>query len=204
MSAQSRPLKPRTAIARASSLGASFLAAFALAACSADPEPASTASASDSAASSEASAAPTSLEANDAFCELAIQTVPLADEITAQTAGMQELISTALATGDITAVNTWGSELATLDEQMLEFYAEGRQYLEGEAIEAQWTTMESFIRDYSLVLAQRAATSSDTQSFVAAMAEISTADGVAQLLVDGPAAASEIRVYIDDRCGETA
>ncbi len=60
------------------------------------------------------------------------------------------------------------------------------------------------MRGYSLALAQRAATSNDTQCFVAAMTEISAADGVAQLLIDGPAAAAEIRVYIDDRCGYTA
>ena len=131
---------------------------------------------------------------------IAADSIEFSDQIVDKTAGMADLLSTALASGDVTTINTWGNELADLDAQVLDLYAAGGEYVEGEPVEESWTTMESFIRNYSLELARLAATTPDTASFTSAMAELTTREGVSGLLTQSPAAAEEIRLYVKDRC----
>lgn len=172
-----------------------------LAACTGDADdPASAAPTVDATSSAPATDAPVIDDTGDPFCDLAIETAPVGEEIASKTAGMSALLTEALTTGDVATINAWGADLAALDERMLGFYADGRQYIAGEPIEASWDDMESFVRDYSLAVATEAANATDTATFAARMGETATDARNQELMTAGPAAATAIRTYIDDRC----
>jgi len=137
----------------------------------------------------------------DEFCDLAVASVPVAEQIDAQTADMSTTIVEALAAGDMETINAWGSELAALDEQMLQFYADGRPFIEGDSVEGAWNLMEQFVRDYSLAVAEEAAAATDATDFTARMGEIVTDPGIQAAVNFSPAASGAIREYIVTRCG---
>jgi hypothetical protein len=148
----------------------------------------------------QATAAP-DIAGGDEFCDLAVASVPVGEAIEAKTADMSTTIVEAIGTGDMATINAWGAELAELDEQMLQFYADGRPYIEGDSVEGAWDLMEKFVREYSLAVAQEAATASDPNDFTARLGEIVQNPEVQAAVNFGPAAAENIRQYIVTRCG---
>ena len=114
-----------------------------LVACSGGGSPASTTPGSPATAAPATSdaAAPGSTDApivagDDEFCALAVEAQGVADEVTVLTADMNTTIVEALGTGDIATINTWGSELAALSQEMVDFYGNGRPYIEGQEVVA--------------------------------------------------------------------
>lgn len=138
---------------------------------------------------------------DDPFCVLAAGAHETAQEITAQTEGMNGIIGDALTSGDISTVNTWGAELAALDEQMLTFLEEGRPFVETDDIVGAWDTYTTFVQDYSLAVAQEAAVASDTASFTVTLGSIVSDPGLQSAVYFGPAAAGAVGTYITGRCG---
>jgi hypothetical protein len=172
-----------------------------LAACSGGGEPIPTAEAVvPTHVEPDATATP-DIAGGDEFCDLAVASVPVGEAIEAKTADMSTTIVEALGAGDMATINAWGSELSALDEDMLQFYAEGRPYIEGDSVEGAWNLMEQFVRDYSLAVAQEAATASDPNDFTARLGEIVQNPEVQAAVNFGPAAAASIRQYIVTRCG---
>jgi hypothetical protein len=149
---------------------------------------------------SEATKAP-DIASGDEFCDLAVASVPVGEAIETKTADMSTTVVEALGAGDMATINTWGTELAELDEQMLQFYADGRPYIEGDSVEGAWNLMEQFVREYSLAVAQEAAVATDPTDFTARLGEIVQNPEVQAAVNFGPAAATNIREYIVTRCG---
>lgn len=179
-----------------------------LVACSGGGSPASTTPGSPATAAPATSdaAAPGSTDApivagDDEFCALAVEAQGVADEVTVLTADMNTTIVEALGTGDIATINTWGSELAALSQEMVDFYSNGRPYIEGQEVEGAWNLMEQFTRDYSLAVANEAATATDTADFTAKMGAIVSDPGIQAAVNFGPAAAQSVGAYITTRCG---
>lgn len=173
-----------------------------LAACSGSPETPPTASA---VAPTHVAPDPTTapgVDGDDEFCVLAADAASLSEEIEAKTAGMSTTVVEAIASGDVATINSWGTELSALDEQMLQFYADGRPFIEGDSIEGAWNLMEQFVRDYSLAVAQEAATATDTEAFTVRLGEIVQEPGVQAAVNFSPAASAQINQYIVTRCGE--
>lgn len=137
----------------------------------------------------------------DEFCDLAVDARGVAEQVEELTAGMTTTIGNAIASGDISVVNAWGAELSALDEQMLQFYADGRPYIEGEEVEGAWNLMEQFTRDYSLAVASEAAVATDTADFTTKMGAIVSDPGIQAAVNFGPAAAESVGTYIEERCG---
>ena len=172
-----------------------------LAACSSDGGPSPTDEAlAPTPDATESAGAPT-IAGGDEFCDLAVASVPVGTAIEAQTADMSTRIVEALGAGDMATINAWGSELAGLDEQMLQFYADARPYIEGDSVEGAWNLMEQFTRDYSLAVAQEAANATDPTSFTARLGEIVQDPEIQAAVNFSPAAASTIHDYIVTRCG---
>jgi hypothetical protein len=175
-----------------------------LAACSGGGEPVPTAEAIATTEIDPGVSAAPDIEGGDPFCDLAVDAVETSLQIDEQTAGMNTIILAAIQSGDISAVNAWGAELSALDEEMLQFYADGRPYVEGESVEGAWTLMEQFVRDYSLAVATEAAAATDTTDFTARMAAIVSDPEIQAAVNFGPQAAATVREYIDGRCGAIA
>lgn len=194
------------AMKRISVTAAAILALPLLAACAPSDPPADGTSPAVTAAAS-ATAEPTSEAqpaidpSDDPFCALAADSKETADQITAQTEGMKELINNAISTGDVTAVNAWGAELAVLDEEMIVFLTEGRSYVEGDTVIGAWDTYTQFVQDYSLAVAQEAAVATDTGAFTTSMATIVSNPEIQSAVYFGPAAAGAVGDYITARCG---
>ena len=200
----SRAFGPHHGAMKRTSVAAVLLALPLLAACAPSDPPVASAT---PAAPASATPAPT-VEArpaidpsNDPFCALAAEAKDTADQITAQTEGMTELINNAISTGDVTAVNTWGADLAVLDEEMLVFLTEGRTYVEGDTVIGAWDTYTQFVQDYSLPVAQQAAVATDTGAFTTSMATIVSDPDIQSAVYFGPAAAGAVGDYITARCG---
>lgn len=192
------------AIRRAAATAALLFTLPLVAACSGGGDEDPTTAASDAGTAAPTTLATSTLEASDAYCELAIAAQPVGEDIANRTGQMSEIIGTALATGDIGPINQWGNDLATPVSQMLDFYTQAQQYVEGDPIAPQFTLMESFERDYSLELARLAATAVDTSSFTGAVGELATRDAILTLINQAPDAASQIKAYTDERCGATS
>lgn len=140
----------------------------------------------------------------DEFCDLAVEAEGVAQEVADLTESMTTTIATAIGSGDVGTINAWGSQLAGLSQQMLDFYANGRPYIEGEDIEGAWDLMEQFTRDYALAVANEAATTTDTVDFTARMGAIVTSPELQAAVNFSPAAAERIGDYVEARCGTTS
>lgn len=173
-----------------------------LAACSPSDPPADDATPAPTNVAAPTSEATPGIDANDdPFCVLAVDAKGTADEINAETDGMSELITAALATGDISEVNTWGANLVALDQDMLQFFADGRPYVEDDAVIGAWDTYTQFVEDYSLAVATEAADATTTDDFVMSMATIVSNPDIQAAVNFGPAAAGAVGEYITARCG---
>jgi hypothetical protein len=173
-----------------------------LAACSPSDTPADPATpAPTNAAAPTSQAAPDIDPGNDPFCALAVNAKGTADEINAQTEGMSDLITDAITTNNITNVNQWGTELVALDEEMLQFFADGRPYVEDDDVIGAWDTYTQFVEDYSLAVATEASNATSVDDFVLSMSTIVSNPDIQAAVNFGPAAAGAVGEYITTRCG---
>jgi hypothetical protein len=149
-----------------------------------------------------ATAAPTiDIEGGDAFCDLAVAQIPIAEDIDAKSAEIQTLVPQLVTGGGLDELHQWGDDMADLTTTVVAFYDEATPMVDDPAAQQSFVDMRAFVNDYSLGLAriaQEAATSAD---FVTQMAEFTQEPGVQEAMTRGPEAAQEVRAYIDERCG---
>ena len=156
---------------------------------------------SNTAASASSFATPTAGANGDPFCDLAVaaQVDALATEAT--TAQFETLLPGIVdGSAPIGSLNAWGTELAALTQSSLDFYVEAGPYVAGTEAEGPFTAMTAFLRDYSIPLANLAATATDSAAFVEGLSALVSAPGAQQTIYLGPEAAAVIAPYISERC----
>jgi hypothetical protein len=149
-----------------------------------------------------ATAAPTiDIEGGDAFCDLAVAQIPIAEDIEAKSADIQTLVPQLVTGGGLDELHQWGDDMAGLTTTVVAFYDEATPMVDDPAAQQSFVDMRAFVNDYSLGLARIAQAAATSADFVTQMAEFTQEPGVQEAMTRGPGAAQEVRAYIDERCG---
>jgi hypothetical protein len=142
---------------------------------------------------------------DDALCAAAGANLEEAAELEAKTQELTDLMQDPafLTDTDPTVLNEWGEDLLALTAGTKEFYELGVDETEGEDVNADFVMLDTFAQSYSIALATAAAEAESTMDFFASMQELFTDASIRETLQAVPDAASNVGVYLTERCDIT-
>ena len=139
---------------------------------------------------------------DDPLCAAASESVDDAEAITSKTSDLTTMLQdpTFLTGGDTAALNQWGNDMLTLVSSTKGFYETGVQETAGEAVNADFATLSTFVTQYSTALAQAAADAKSTTEFMSTISTLFTDSDSQAAVAAAPAAAQNVATYLGTRC----
>ena len=181
----------------------------ALAGCSGTP--ADSPSGAPKPASTDVAAGPTSSpitgvgNTDDPLCAAAQANIDDSNSLESKTSDLTTMLQDPgfLTGNDTTALKAWGKDMLSLTDTATTFYQTGVDQTKGEAVNADFVTLSTFVDTYTTALAQAASDATSIKDFMSTIQTLFTSDGVTAAVKAAPAAATSVSAYLGTRCGFT-
>lgn len=146
-------------------------------------------------------AGPSDTSASDPLCDLHVDYQAAADEIAELTPQMGDLIVDSLGSGDLAGVNRWGATMNALDQRLLNFLVEGRQYVGDKRVLATWDLQTQFMELGSAAFTAAAANATSIEDYRVKSNQVFTNPELDAAMAAEPPASEIVHDYLQVRCG---